>query len=1070
MVIPDLIDNQRRSLAEVLLGMLQQCAAPRLDVVTAFFNLTGLDALQEQLERVDRLRLLLGKEQKQEFVVGSRLLAELEEATARGETTALHIRRWSQFLAQDSVHIRRYTQGFCHGKAYLVHGMPSLGTVGVVGSSNFTGAGLTSNLELNAVLKQTAAAEELHRWFNRLWEQAEDYKPQLLQLLERFTRDYTPYEIYIKIIYEALRDKLDQELGEEDQKPSPIALADFQHDGYQAAKEILENYGGVLISDSVGLGKTYLTLRLLDDYAYRERQTALVICPAAVAETIWRPLLQQHAIPHRVVSMERVSRSDFDVEQYAKFRVVVVDESHNFRNPGTNRWPNLFRIIAQGEPDKKVILLTATPVNNTVFDLYHQLRFITRDDRKALLTAGIADLWDYFRRAEQDNDALYEVLEALAVRRSRQFIREHYPQAQIDGRAIRFPRRKLHTVNYSLEETYGAQLYRRLATAIENLHLAPYQVDTYSLSLLQARRRQVQQLSLFDLENKTEHSAAKRLQESLGWSQKQAHEFLMVVGRQTAMAHILRVLYLKRLESSVEALRISLRRLQRFLALFLKALQQGRLLHSDEYRRWLRAESSDEAAGEELPEVEQFLESLPELSPRRYDVAALQAAVQADLHALEDVLAELEQDHPDDKLEVLKSLLLAPELAGRKVVLFAYFKDTARYVYRKLTEDQAFLQRLGHARIDIVDSEVTPSERNQRIARFAPEANNRPGLSPEKQIDILISTDVLSEGQNLQDAQAIVNYDLHWNPVRMVQRVGRLDRIGSPHEEIGVYNFIPEDELEEILGLVDRLREKLDAINRTVGLDASVLGETPNPKDFNILRRLAQEDEQTLEELEAQSELAVGEFLKQDLLRFLKKLGEKDLQQIPLGTGTARRSKGGPVGFFAAFRNPRTNQHHWLFLNEEKGQIVDHRLEAIGSIRCQASEPREALPEDFDPRPLIKRLRKHLWNRIRRVERALDTLPSPQRQIVNWLHALPPSAERNRLLEYFEARALAGPDLKELRRLWRGRTSLPTEQWPARLAEFMEAHPHPPTPATSSQPMTPEKEEELECIGWVKVV
>nr|HID13716.1 hypothetical protein [Anaerolineae bacterium] len=361
------------------------------------------------------------------------LLAELEDAAARGETTAGEIARWRDFVAREQVEVRRYVKTFCHGKAYIVHGVPALEAVGIVGSSNFTGAGLTTNLELNAVLKQASAVGELQTWFESLWAEAEDYKTELLELLERFTRTYTPYEIYIKVIYEALRDKLDQELGEKDEKPSPIALADFQHDGYLAAKEILENYGGVLISDSVGLGKTYLALRLLDDYAYRERQTALVVCPAAVSETIWRPLLHQHAIPHEMVSMERISRRDFPVEAYAHYRVIVVDESHNFRNPNTNRWPNLFHIIKQGAPDKKVILLTATPVNNTIFDLYHQLSLITRDDRKALLTAGISDLWDYFRRAEHNKDALYEVLEALAVRRSRQFIREHYPDAEIDG-------------------------------------------------------------------------------------------------------------------------------------------------------------------------------------------------------------------------------------------------------------------------------------------------------------------------------------------------------------------------------------------------------------------------------------------------------------------------------------------------------------------------------------------------------------------------------------------------------------------------------------------------------------
>ncbi|RKY64459.1 MAG: hypothetical protein DRQ08_07635 [Candidatus Latescibacterota bacterium] len=1069
--IPDLIDNRKRNLAEVLRFLLAQGQDPQMDVVTAFFNLKGLSSLEPEIHALTRLRLLLGKEQEQSFVVGERLLAELEDATSRGETTAGEIDRWSAFLAGDSVEVRRFDRAFVHGKAYILDGVPALGSLGIVGSSNFTGGGLTSDLELNAVLKQASTVRQLKGWFESLWAEAEDYKADLLELLERFTRTYTPYEVYIKVIYEALRDRLDQELGEKDEKPSPIALADFQHDGYLAAREVLENYGGVIIADSVGLGKTYLALRLLEDYAYRERQTALVVCPASIADTVWRPLLQRFAIPHEIISIEKVSRRDFPVEEYAtRFRIVVVDESHNFRNPDTNRWPNMFRLIAEGEPDKKVVLLTATPVNNTVFDLYHQLRFITRDEPRFFLSAGIPNLREYFRRAEENKEALYEVLEAIALRRSRPFIRKNYPDAEIDGKKVKFPERKLYTVRYSLSATYGPDLYRKVARAIEDLLLAPYQVDTYRRELIRARQALLRQLSLFEDPKENEESMVLRLQRTLGWSREEAHEFLMVVGRQTALAHIMRVLYLKRLESSIEALRVSLRRLRDFMITFLRSLEAGRLLDSQAYRRWLQIEGSWDEEGEGL-DMDTFIAELPTLPSERYDVESIRNAVKSDLGTLDEVLSELEKERPDDKLEVLKGLLLSPQLKGKKVVIFSYFKDTARYIYDRLRYDGEFLKALGHRRISIVDSEVKSTERWKRIVRFAPVANYRQNMPPEEQIDLLVSTDVLSEGQNLQDASIIVNYDLHWNPVRMVQRVGRLDRIDSPHAMIFVYNFFPEEELEELLGLLERLHEKLNAINRTVGLDASILGETPNPMDFNILRRLEQGDRTTLEELEAESELTVGEFLKQDLLRFLKELGEEKLKHIPLGVGTAKKTWEGPEGFFAAFRNPATNQHHWLFYDEEKDKVLEGRLEAIRPVRCGPSEPAVPLPEGFDPRPLIRKLRRHLWNRIRSAQVTPSRLPSPQRQIVNWLHTLPPSADRNRLLQYFEARPLAGPDLKELRRLWRSRSQFDSEGWTHRLLEFAEAHPHPPSKMSGlEEPLSPEAEEELECIAWVRVV
>jgi superfamily II DNA/RNA helicase len=294
----------------------------------------------------------------------------------------------------------------------------------------------------------------------------------------------------------------------------------------------------------------------------------------------------------------------------------------------------------------------------------------------------------------------------------------------------------------------------------------------------------------------------------------------------------MRVLYLKRLESSVHALKTSLRRQRDFQEKFLQALEAGRLLNSAAYRKWLQMESVDELA-ELSRDVSEILQILPKLNLDEYDVELLKEKVKEDIEVLDGLLAELEELTPeqDDKLQTLKKLL-AGDLKGKKVVVFSYFKDTARYIYRQLREDKDFQEQanLTVEKMSIVDSGVSPEERLDRIRRFAPESN-RANVSAEGEIQVLFSTDVLSEGQNLQDADTIINYDLHWNPIRMVQRIGRLDRIGSPYNVIHVYNFIPEDALERLLRLMERLWEKLERINRSVGLDASVLGETPNPMD-----------------------------------------------------------------------------------------------------------------------------------------------------------------------------------------------------------------------------------------------
>jgi hypothetical protein len=480
-IVPDLVDNAfttQTTLGELLATQLCHADAPCLWVATAYFNLDGLERLGDALDKVQELRLLIGTEPDQEFLLTQRLWRELERNLARISPHAQQmLERWSAFLRQDTVQVRRYVPRehgrVLHGKAYLLLGVPQFGDLGVIGSSNFTGAGLTANLELNAILKQQSATDALKRWYEAVWEKSEDYKQKLLCLLTEFTDALKPCEVYFKVLYEAYRDRLSAKPTDKDGKASPILLADFQRDGYHAAREILDTSQGVLIADSVGLGKTYLALRLLDDYAYQRRQTALVICPAALRDTVWKPLLEQHAIPHRIESMEQVSQSDTPIDEYAQYPIIVVDESHNFRNPGSNRWRNLFEIVRRASErfpkDFRLILLTATPVNNSVYDLYHQVRLITRDDKGYFQAAGIENLEGYFRNAEVQRETLYELLEAIGVRRSRLFIRKHYPDAKVDGRQIHFPERRIHSVRYNLQVVYGGDLYHQIANAIENL-------------------------------------------------------------------------------------------------------------------------------------------------------------------------------------------------------------------------------------------------------------------------------------------------------------------------------------------------------------------------------------------------------------------------------------------------------------------------------------------------------------------------------------------------------------------------------------------------------------------------
>ncbi|MCS6858969.1 MAG: helicase-related protein [Abditibacteriales bacterium] len=1037
--VPDIIDNHTdtRRLATVLNTVLT--AGSRVDVATAYFNVEGFALVQDALRNVGDFRLLLGDEPQKASDISRQLRRDIERGMERRETLDA-VRAFVEFLRREDVQVRVYRKGFLHGKVYILDRLPMWGGIGIVGSSNFTRGGLTENSELNAVERQQAAVEQLKQWFNRFWDEADDYKQELVDLLNRFIESYPPYLIYMRALFEYFKDRLDLPAPDLS-APTAIELTEFQEDGYRNARAILERCGGVLIADSVGLGKTHVGLRFLDDYAYRERQKALVICPAQLRDTLWRPRLDRYRIYTVIRSQEEISQRDFDPAEFADCDLVLVDESHNFRSTSANRYDNLMRLLTTGKT-KKLILMTATPVNNSLFDLYNQVRFITRDADDFFEDVGITSLWGYFLRADAERGDVFDLLEAVSVRRTRQFIKRNYPNATINGESINFPDRELHTVHYRLEDTY-AGLYAECAQVIEGLKLAPYTLEEFRK----------------DAPDKVESA------------------------KQRSLAGLLQMLYLKRLESSVTALRISFERQRDFQAKFLELLQRGKLLDSAHYRKIFVWAQSDES-GEDEPDVKELINSLPEVDAKEYDLEDIRQAVQTDIAAIDGVLKKMQAAFGDDiaakdaKLRGLKELLCT-ELKGKKVVVFTYFKDTARYLYHELggpdrygkrkPAGEEFLRRLGHERLRIVDSIVKPDERRDIIKRFSPNSNDAQHLKgTDEELDLLIATDVLSEGQNLQDADTVINYDLHWNPVRMIQRAGRIDRIGSPFAVVHLYNFFPEDKLEDLLNLMKRLREKIDNIRRTVGVDAKVLdpSELVDPKDFNALRDIEAEKQQVVDELEAQAELDTSEIVRQTLLDFLKRVGRAKLEGIPNGVGSGLRREDAR-GLFVYLRatppppqQPHRPRDFWCYydLTKDRDHVTERKSDILKLIRCD--EQTERADPDFDVYDLIARCKRHVVNRLKRHAAKPPTLKSPQNQVVNWLRAQPDQREVSDLLTYF-AHPLPEVHLKGLRKVWRKQ---PNDV--AALRAFAAAHP-------VAAPAVPEgdvlREDDLQVVCWMAV-
>ena len=985
MRIPYVIDNQSHRLADVLNALLGGHTGRCLDAATAYFSVSGYKLIAQGLSGLGGFRLLLGAEPRSGEHVGLRpdasaftsaIRADLEREPFNEETLRL-VEDLTRFLRRDNVAVRLCQGRFLHAKCWLFyndsarHGWDRFQPVaGIVGSSNFTGPGLATNRELNLSHKTALSSEDLldhtadpnwpdpnlgtlveqenrrrltsavgaraiadlAEWYDRQWDDAVDFKEQLIELLDasKFgATEYTPYQVYMKALYGYFKDDLGAE--PEQAVRSAVNLAEFQEDAVKKARKILSRYDGVIIADSVGLGKTWIGKKLLEDYAYHMRQKALVVCPASLRQ-MWADELRDATISATIVSQEELGQNqDEHLERHGDADVILIDESHNFRNPGTQRYANLENLISlnggrgRDGQRKKLICLTATPINNDLFDLYHQISLFTRNDRSYFAAAGIGDLHRYFLRARreatdlQSGAALFNLLEEIVVRRTRPFIRKVYPEAEINGERIRFPERRLKTETYNLEATYQG-IYEQIVAGIERLHLAPYALESYK-------------------------RAGAEVDE---WEQ----------GRGEALVGIFKSRYLKRLESSIHAFRISVRRALEFQKTFESYLLDGKVLDSTSFHRAMqflaREDEEDDATptsrSDEMDDAEDvrgIVAGLATVEPAEYNLRKLHDAVQNDIEILSGIWAKVKDIGPEQdlKLAKLKELLAGP-LRGKKVLLFSYYLDTIRYLWRELGTDKGkqFRESIGDPTIRQMHSGVDQRTRRNVIVQFAPEANRRPSIAGTKdEIDILLSTDVLSEGQNLQDCAHLVNYDLHWNPVRMVQRAGRIDRIGAKYDVLYVHNMFPDVGLEKLLRLVERLAKRIDQIDRAGFLDASILGEAVHPKNFNTLRRIQEEDDTVVEEEEQFSELASNEYLLRQLLDLLRAGGKGMLEDLPDGihSGLIKPGAKGVFFYFAAGHADGAGQHHfWKYFDIASGTISDNRYLIANLIACSPDTPR----------------------------------------------------------------------------------------------------------------------------------
>ncbi len=396
----------------------------------------------------------------------------------------------------------------------------------------------------------------------------------------------------------------------------------------------------------------------------------------------------------------------------------------------------------------------------------------------------------------------------------------------------------------------------------------------------------------------------------------------MALGRMIALDGIFRTILLKRLESSVEAFRKSIANHVKFLKRLKEYLEEGKLLTKQTYYKYVS--NLDEETSED------FFEQLEDINIDDYRKEELIGDIEKDVTLFNEMGEKVGaiNAEADAKLKELKKRLL--ELSkGGQIVLFTYYADTLDYIFQNVSEDSSF----SALRIEKISGRISSSKRRAEIVD-----NFMSG-----KIDILMSTDVLSEGMNLQKARYLINYDLHWNPTRMIQRAGRIDRIGSPFKEIYVYNFFPEEELEDLLRLVNILQNKIRNIDNSIGLDTTVLGEEVNPKVFGIIRKIREKNEGVFEELEREV-FGGGEKFYQPLMDYLKAKAAKELESIPLGifSGLKKEIKG--IFFYYRYGD---DFHFWYLYDLLTQEMIKNKTKILDFIACPPDKAR-VIPDFFD--------------------------------------------------------------------------------------------------------------------------
>lgn len=800
------------------------------DVLVGYFRTSGFYQLYEALEDVEKIRILVGINVDEETLILNNMATndkmyfspkeikrftnksikdELESSDDTFEVD-LGVKKFIEFVKSGKIEIRVYPYEKIHAKVYImrknIEKSDDYGKV-ITGSSNFSYSGLKGNLEFNVELKNAFDVKFALDKFEALWEMSEPLNEEYVDTLKYQTwirEDITPYELYLKFLFEYFSEEINEDKLEINVSDLPTGFVNYKYqtDAVNQAKRMLSKYNGVFLADVVGLGKTFITALLARELYGRK----LVICPP-VLKNYWEEVLADFGVIAKVVSLGKL---DEVLNNYDKdyFKYIFIDEAHRFRNDGTENYLKLHKICM----NKKVILISATPQNNSPLDLFNLISLFQYKNESNIIEdePNIEKFFTKLNTREKRAKKLYKdnptpnnskkvsdvikensqeirekVLKKIMVRRLRNEIKKYYKN-DIEKQGLIFPNLgEPEQIIYTFDEKTNF-IFEQLLEAISSLKYSRYKTLIY-------------------LKN------------------PDSEESSLMTG-QVNLQGFMKALLLKRLESSFFAFKNTIRRFKESYEKFIKMYETGTVYISKKYDVYELLENEDDSRLEELIESG----DVEDYSSIEFD-EKLKEDLEYDLNILSEMYSSIEKlGEKDCKLEYFLNELQDNEiLKNSKLIIFTESKETAEYLKINIQEK---LQK----EIICYTGSSSPALKERIIANFDPNFKGK----KENRYNILIATDVLAEGINLHRSNVIINYDLPWNPTKIMQRIGRINRVGTKFDKIYVFNFFPTSKTDEHLSLKDNILNKIQSFHNTLGEDFKYLSDDEEIDSYGLYDRL----------------------------------------------------------------------------------------------------------------------------------------------------------------------------------------------------------------------------------------